>query len=453
MISNVNPKAYLYLIALFSGSFLFAQQREDSLLKALQRYDDDTNKVKTLNELGWEFYDNNTEKAMHYAQQAAALADKLNFKSGQVSSYNTIGIVHYFKGNYPEALNYYLKAARLLENDRSIPNGRKKLGALYNNIAAILEEEKQYDESENYFLRSLQIDGETGDKHGMANSYNNIGTLYKDREQYDKAINYYLKALALRKEIHDLEGMPSALTNIGVAYVCQHNIQLGEQYLGQALNLYRSNQDSMGIALTYNNMGDLFYEMKKYPKALACYDSCLKLSLKNSYLSYISYSYASMALVYGKERNFEKAYEYQRLHMSVKDSIYNKEKTQQLLELQTRYETEKKEKELKLQATELQVKRLETDEANRQKTSLRNYFMVFIGFALVCIFILVNRYKLKQKANQQLEEKNLLIEMQKNLVEEKQKEILDSIHYAKRIQQSLLPSEKYIERMMSEQKK
>jgi hypothetical protein len=82
----------------------------------------------------------------------------------------------------------------------------------------------------------------------------------------------------------------------------------------------------------------------------------------------------------------------------------------------------------------------------------RNFFLVFILFTLIFVGILVNRYKIKQRANKQLEEKNQLIEHQKDLVEQKQKEILDSIQYARRIQQSLLPNDKYIGRVLGQLK-
>lgn len=395
----------------------------------------------------------NSNLSLDYAQKALALARKIQDKRGIASALNTIGIAYYFKGNYPTALKHYIEAAAMLENTKEgeTPE-RKKLGSIYNNIAAIFLAENSYKDAETYFMKSLQIDGEMGDKAGMAQSYNNIGTIYKDLNQYDKALNFYLKALALHKESHDAEGVPSTLTNIGVAYVNTKKYVLGKKYLEDAERLYRTQHDSMGLALIYNNMGDLYYDQKEYTRALLYYDSCLILSERNNYLSYISYSYSSLALTYGKQKNFEKAYRYHRLYMAVKDSMYNKDNREQLSELQTRYETEKKEKEFQLQASELQVKKLETDEANRQKTMFRNFFLVFILFTIVFVGILINRNKIKQRANKQLEEKNALIEHQKNLVEQKQKEVMDSIQYARRIQQSLLPNDKYIARVLSQLK-
>jgi len=444
---------FLFLCCGLSCS-ISAQNSEDSLLKVLATQQEDTNKVRTLNALSWLFYSTNSNRSLDYAQKTLALAEKIKDLKGIASALNTIGIAYYFKGNYPEAQKNYIRAAGILEEKKEGQSiNREKLSAIYNNIAAIFLTENRYADAEKYFLRSLQMDSERGDKVGMAQSYNNIGTIYKDLSKYDQALNYYLKALALHKESHDDDGLPSTLTNIGVAYLNLHKPLIAKHYLDEASVLYRKTQDSTGMALLYYNLGDLYDEFGEYPKALLYYDSCLRLSQKNNYLGYVSYSYGSLALVHGKLKNFEKAFQYHRLYMKAKDSIYNKDNADQLSLLETRYETDKKEKELQLQAAEIQVKKLETVEANRQKTMFRNFFLIFIAFTVIFVGILVNRYKIKQKANRLLEEKNRLIEHQKGLVEQKQKEILDSIQYARRIQQSLLPNDKYIERVLGKLKK
>lgn len=448
----LNRSILLLIIILQAGQHAFCQAKEDSLLKVLAGQKDDTNKVNTLNNLSWQFYNNNSNRSLMYALQALKLGESLHFTKGLAAALNTIGIAYYFKGNYPEALNNYVRAARILEQEpaeKRDEGNKKKLSALYNNIAAIFLTQSRYIDAENYFLKSLNIDGELGDKKGMAQSYNNIGTIYKDLEQYEKALNYYLKALALRKEIHDNEGLPSTLTNIGTAYISTHNTKMGNRYLQEAMDLYKKNNDTMGIALTYNNMGDLYDELGELSKSAAYYDSSLSISSKRDYLSYLSYSYQSLSANFKKQKKFEQALNYHMLYMRAKDTIYNRENADRLTELQTEYETEKKEKELKLQFSELQIKKLEAEEANSQKAMFRNFFIIFIAFTSIFVAILINRYKIKQKANKQLEEKNLLIEQQKDLVEQKQKEILDSIQYARRIQQSLLPSDKYIARVLN----
>lgn len=421
----------LILFLLFAHSF-FAQ-KADSLINVIAGQKEDTNKVNSFNALAWEYYLNESDVSLKHAQQALKLAETLHYDRGIATALNTIGIAYYFKSNYPLALESYIRAVKILE--AAPATSVKKLSALYNNIATVLLELRRLKDAEEYFFKSLKADGEMGDKLGMSQSYNNIGLIYKEQGNYEKALDYYLKAYALRKEIKDHDGMPSTLTNIGVAYTLSHNTKLGQRYLDEAVQQYRQNKDTLGLAIGYNSLGDLEEELKEYDKAVKYYDSSLKISLEKGYLAYTSYSYSSLALVNGKMKNFEKAFEYHRKYMRTKDSIYNKESAQQLNEMQTKYETEKKEKEL-----------LQTKAESEKQTMLRNFFIGGFGIMIILAFLILRGYRNKQRLNVQITAQKKEVELQKELIEEKQKEILDSIYYARRIQQSLLPGVGYIER-------
>ncbi len=138
----------------------------------------------------------------------------------------------------------------------------------------------------------------------------------------------------------------------------------------------------------------------------------------------MSYSYGCLAIMHAKNGNFVNAYNFQCLYMQIKDSIFNKENAAQLSEMQTKYETEKKEKEL-----------IKSKADSEKQNVIKNAFIAGFIFMILLAILIFRGYQNKQKSN-------VLITAQK------QKEILDSIHYAKRIQDSLLPSEKNIERTL-----
>lgn len=429
----------VFLLLFFSGKS-FAQSKADSMIALIPSQKDDTNKVNLLNAISWEYYATESSTSLNYARQALKLAETINFKYGIATALNTIGIAYYFKGHYPEALKVYIRATRILEAMN--PPALKKLSALYNNIATVLIELRRYQDAELYFRKSLKVDGDAGDKLGMAQSYNNIGLIYKEQNKYDTALSYYFKAYALRKEINDKRGMPSTLTNIGVSYILTHKADLGQKYLNQALQLYRENKDTMGLAIAMNSFGDLYEENQQFDIALKYYDSSLVISKQQSLLSYISYSYYSMAGVYGKKKDFENAFKFQKIYMRYKDSIFNKESAEQVAEMQTKYETEKKEKEL-----------LKTKAESEKQTVLRNAFIAGFVFMLALAFFIFRGYNNKKRLSIEIMAQKNKVEIQKDLIEEKQKEILDSIHYAKRIQQSLMPTDISIEKTLKRLKK
>ena len=125
------------------------------------------------------------------------------------------------------------------------------------------------------------------------------------------------------------------------------------------------------------------------------------------------------------------------MYTQIKDSIFNKENAAQVAEMQTKYETEKKEKELIKSKTE-----------SEKQTVIRNAFIAGFAFMIVLAIFIFRGYRNKQKLNIQITAQKHKVEIQKDLLEEKQKEILDSIHYAKRIQESLLPNEISIDRAL-----
>ena len=127
------------------------------------------------------------------------------------------------------------------------------------------------------------------------------------------------------------------------------------------------------------------------------------------------------------------------LEIKMKDSINNEETQKASIKKQMQYTYEKKELEVK---NEQDKKDIIAKETLKQKEKERNYFIAGFGLVIILALFILRGYKQKQKANEVITE-------QKKLVDEKQKEILDSIHYAKRIQTALITSEKYIERNLN----
>jgi serine phosphatase RsbU (regulator of sigma subunit)/Flp pilus assembly protein TadD len=412
----------------------------DSLKNALTSAKEDTVKVKVLNSLAWEFQSSNTPQSLQYAQQALALAKQLNYKSGLISAYNSIGIAYYFTGAYPEALRNYFEAIKLLEES----GNKKRLGGAYNNIAALYLEQEQYPDAEKYFTKSLEIDKALDDKEGMAQSYNNLGTIYHDQGRDDEALAYYFRALHLREETGDKEGMPSTYSNIGNSLMNKKEFAKAAEYMTKALNCYKENGDTMGISLAYVNIADLLTEKKDFAKAVVYYDSCITIAKKYNYRDYLSYAYRSMADADARMGRFEDAYTYHQLYMNVKDSMYNKENAQQISEMQTRYETEKKEQEI---SGLMKDKKIREEEISRQSLLTRGIALVVV-LLLIVTLLLVRGYYRKKKGNTLLALKNEKIELAYNIIEDQHKDIMDSINYAKRIQQAILPPDAVIKKYL-----
>jgi len=438
---------------------LYSVTNPDSLLNIVKTSQYDTVKLEILNQLVWEFKETNPEKAIEYGKQAIALAKKINRSRSLAQSMNNLGTVFYISGNYPEALHYYLGALEIREQLKD----SAAMGKSYNNIALVYYEQDDLEQSLVYHNKSLKIKLQTNDLRGISSSYGNIGNLYF---KYAKSasgrakdsllgicLNYQVKTLDIQSQIllkdpgnvNFLISKSATFNNMGNIYSEKANhskkpadYQMALNYHKKALDVQQQTDDTRGISHSYINIAGIFEKTGHEKEAVIFYNKALDIAVPINLKEEQKASYEGLSGVYERQKDFEKSLYYYKKFDGIKDSILNVAKAEQITEMQTKYDADKKNREIELLQKD---KALRESELSKQKT-VRNSFI--IGFALVIalILILYNRYRIKTQSAEELTYKNLIIEA-------KQKEILDSIHYAKRIQQSLLPSEKYIERVLS----
>ncbi len=211
------------------------------------------------------------------------------------------------------------------------------------------------------------------------------------------------------------------LDNLGTIYEKEGNYTKSMKYHFQALQLHTKNHNIEHSAYTYNNLGVLKYKTKHYDQALKYFQKSLKISKKLA-LTELQYEiYINFSNVYEAEGNYKKALAYYKLHKALRDSLYNEEKHRQIADLQTRYETKQKEQQI-----ELQNSKLAQQDAEIRVERLWKYALLS-GVVLIFLIVLIlyRSYLVKKRINDVLEEKN--------------KNITDSINYAYRIQSAVLP--------------
>jgi tetratricopeptide (TPR) repeat protein len=216
-------------------------------------------------------------------------------------------------------------------------------------------------------------------------------------------------------------------------------------HLEKALKIAEEIKAKDQIAGATNGLGEIYRKLKNYPKAIKYSELSFKFAEQSGSKKDMKWALLNLSDTYNEAGNATNALLYYKRATALNDSILNEESTKQINELQTLYETEKKESQIKLLSKD---KAINEKELQRQKV-IRNAILAGAILFLLLLVVIFIRYREKKMANLMLGEKNRTIEMQKRVVEEKQKEILDSIRYAKRIQTALLPNEKYIARKLS----
>ncbi|MDP2387828.1 MAG: tetratricopeptide repeat protein [Bacteroidota bacterium] len=441
---------YNCLIFLFLSGFLFSQNSSvDSLKNILKSKTADSIKCRVFIELIeseedpliWSKY--NEELHMlavkNLATHKKGSKAYETFQFFYAAAQNNQGWLSNHKGDVTKALEYYHESLKIYDR----LGAKNQVATLYNNIAHIWHSQAEYDKSIEYYNKSLKLYEDANDKKGVAFGLNNIAAVYKKKGELNKALEYCYKSLKMMEELKDKKGIATLYTNIGTLLVKNNEIDKGFDYLNKSLALKKELNDQEGYALSLNIIGNIYFTIGKTDKALEFGVQALKLNQQLGYPDHIRRSAELLKRVYEKQSNYKKALEMHELYVLMKDSVNNEETRKASIKNQLKYEYEKKAaadsvkagEEKKIQDAKLAESNAKLKQERTQRIAL------YGGLTLVLIFsgFMFNRFKVTQKQKNIIEKQKVLVEEQKHIVDEKQKEILDSINYAKRLQEAILP--------------
>ena len=489
-------KYFLSFVFALSPLLSHAQQNKiDSLVTLLKTDKEDTNKVNHLNVLGRELMYINPDtaiilsnnalvilseaknlnekekqkhvantlgnlgvyyslkadypKALDYYQKALKIDEELNNKKGIATRLGSIGIVYFNQADYPKALDYYFKALKMAEE----LGNKNNIAVWLGNIGIVYKYQADYPKALDYYFRALKMAEELGNKNSITVALGNIGFVYKEQAEahpnpsereglYTKALDYYFRAFKLAEELGYKNNIAVWLGNIGNVYDEQATSFKSQitrdtlftkalDYYFKALKMNEELGRKNGIAINLGNIGSIYTKTGKFAEAEKYLLDALKIDKEIGAQNEERNFEESLSQLYEKTGKFNLALEHYKKAMVLKDTLFSEEKNKELTKKELNYEFEKKEAATK------------AEQDKKDAVTQIIIYSVSSGFALVLLLavFIFRGYRQKQKAN-------IIISEQKLIVEEKQKEILDSIHYAKRIQQSLLPTEKYIDKTL-----
>ena len=297
---------FVFILLIFSTSFLFSQSSQiDSLIIAVQN-SSDTAKVDNLNKLAKAYWYENPELSIEHGNLAAKLSRKLKYKKGEADAINNIGGAYYFLNDFDTAVEYMEKSLEL----RAKIGNKEDLIIAYNNMAIIHESLNRYDKTLNYYQQALKLQRQINDKTGIAHTLNNIGSLYEKLNDYNKALENFLLSLQMNEEIDNLMGQAINLGNIGLTYGYLSNYDKALEYHFRALSLHEELGDTLGISTILGNIGMIYDDLGNNDMALEYYLKSLEMEEKNGDEVRIANSLNNIGIVYDNLQNFNQAIEY-----------------------------------------------------------------------------------------------------------------------------------------------
>ncbi|MFD2098192.1 tetratricopeptide repeat protein [Flagellimonas iocasae] len=430
--------------------------RIDSLQERYQTVTSDSLRIRILKDIAWEYLNNrsNHELAKKHIDSFLVISKKKNIPWGFSMADYQYAVLERQKGNYGEALTYidaYLNFDQTKKEPFALANG------LYQK-AIILDNLGNYDESLEIYYDILKIYEDHNDPFSIATTLNALGEILKKTGKMDQAMERYQRALEIFQDLGDKTEIANCLFNIGDAHMLQNDNELALQYFNDALALDQETNSDWGIAFDYEALGKVYGKLKQYPQALEYHKKALALREKLGQRLELSMSYTQigaiylemgnygqaeeninsaiaiakdigaraelqedyhiLSSIYERKGDFEKALTFKNQFITIKDSLFNVEKSKQIEELQVRFDTEKKQDAIASLQKDAEINTLKL---NQQKT-LRNIIIALAVAALVFLWFAFNRYKQEQRAKQAEEEKKrAVLEERKRTELEKQR--------------------------------
>ncbi|MEO6884296.1 MAG: tetratricopeptide repeat protein [Bacteroidia bacterium] len=416
------------------------QYKIDSLQKKLIVTSADNQRMEILDKIGAYFYSTNIDSSILYRKRALAIALETKNTKVQIKLLAKIGATYYEQNSSDSAMFYFLKNLVLEENNHS----QKQEANTLIGIGNIYFDQQNFDKSSSYFKQSLAIATQIKDTFSLISALSSLGSIYFEQNKDTAANTYFSLALHLSQITQNNYTLPILFGNLGS--VCNDLKKYDEAlgYYQNALAIYKKAANSDGIIVNTINIGNTYEGKGDYKQALL-YDTLgLKMARNINNHEDILNSLFYTSEAYKGFGDLPKSYDYLKKYADYKDTVFQFSNAKSVADMQTKYETDKKQKEnqLLLQKNKLQ------DLDLKQKSFFIRAVIIGCIFLILLIFIVYNRYRLKQKANEQLEIAYREIDTKNKIVEEKNKDITDSIYYARRIQRALLTSEKYLEKQL-----
>ena len=439
----------LFLIMLFTLSFWAQNNNVIDSLKLQLEASSDTVHFHALKALSKEYSQTDMDLSMNYAVQCLAYAKETDIEEWITTATMLVGNCYTRQGEYETSISYYINASEMASQAKDT----FLLSQSYSNIGAIQFYIENFDKAIEYFKKSQQIKEAIGTPKQIAQGLSNIGEAFRNIEQLDSAITYLNRSYSIFEDINHTNGLATSLNNIGNIYAQQKDYYKAIDYYERSLvHKYIMNKPR-DLAVACNNLGEMYFILKNYNKSLKYYHSSEEYALKSQSLIDIKIAYKGLSKLYEQKKNWEKSLDYFKQYSTLSDSLINVEKANSVANFEIKYQTIEKAKEIvKLEAEkekehlysiqkELEVEKIQKE--NEFKTILIISSVIVLLLLAVVVLIIMKRNKERKNDNAILTTKN-------HEIETKNRDIMDSIKYAKRIQNAILPPNKIVKEFLHE---
>jgi len=435
----------LFLILITANNTLISQNYIDSLKKSILTENTDSVKVYLLAKLAKELRYNNSDSSIICGLEGLEISEKSHYLSCEAICLYNLAMSYWVQDNYFIAMIHCINAIQIREKLNDIAG----LCECYNCMGILLSSQHYDSLALVYYQKALDFSYKSAYHYLTSRIIGNIGELYFDQGKYDTALSFYNKALGLSIRNNDKVNTSTNLDYLGDIYYKTKNYSKATEYYLQSIVLAKEVNDNQNISNTSYSLACIFLETGITDKARYYAENSLHYARKIKYLSNIRKSAMILYDISLAGNNYKQALEYYKIAAIANDSLISATNEKEFRKKQQKYEMDTKQKEILLLLKDKKI----TEKEAKNRLLFTLLLLIVLSLLAIFSFFIFRNYKAEKKAKSLLaiqkaeiteknEELNLLNEevtVQRDILAKQRKNTTDSIKYARRIQNAILP--------------
>ncbi len=427
----------LTLLLIFTFSAYQSISQDKSELFRQLNSEVDTTKIDALNELCWFYKYSNSDSAIYFGQRALDESNKIEYDFGIAKAYNNIAIVYWGAGAYDTAVAY-LDSARVVydrmglikgicsclinsgllkQSMAKIPEALQDLflaleiqeehqfdgylAPILNNIGNCYFVNEDYSNAKKWYERSL-IEKKRTNSPTISNTQMNLGVSLQNLGDLDSALYYYELALEGIEKSQSWLKLQEILLNIGTVYLELEQSITAEEYLLKSLGLDSLTDNAQGRNFAQIRLSELYQQTRDYPRAIKHGNLALQAAIEIQNNSRIEASYLMLYEAYKKSGDTSAALSSLEKRIQFRDSVFHTDKEEIIADMETKYETEKKEQQLKVLNAERELQQAQIEQFRILVIAIS--IIAVLTMAAIILFNSRKRYQLKASLAEEREQ-------------------------------------------------
>jgi serine phosphatase RsbU (regulator of sigma subunit)/tetratricopeptide (TPR) repeat protein len=451
--SNHLLRAVLLLLLAFQCTAASAQLKEDqaridSIFRAIPLMRQDTNTVRYINKVYFDYlWKFDLPESYSKLKYALTLSKRLDYIYGEYITYNNMAgyCMHFNSLDYSlkNRVNALAAAARMKDSLRMATQWFG-MGMVYHGMG-------KDKEALSHFLTSKPLIEASRDKDKIARVYSQLGALYHSLGRDSIGIDYMNRSLQLRKEINYTDGIMASLVITRQIYLENKQYDKVLEYTEEVRKVEESRNNKSGVAGAYVTFGNVANLQNEPGKAIGHFNKAIEIAREIDDKAVLRDAYSGLAAALDRSGDKLRAYNYFKLHVQLKDSLAAVDVKKKVRNLEELLDVESKNHEIELLSKDKEIGRLELEKKEEDLSSQQKRMWGLGGMLLVTASLaglIFAGYRQKKRTARNLALQKDIIEEKSRVIEDKNKDILDSIRYAEKIQHAMQPSQKLLAQVL-----